>query len=299
MEFAGGATSLNLTPADVSSTHTVSLFADLTGGGGGGVFFVSASVNFSSTLTPLRCAEEPFGQFGVGGVTAWGPLTPGCGPPPGGISGQNVSLIEQGVSGGTNGGTFGKLKLGTVTFHVAGTGTDTITPFYTALVDGFLQNDGTTFTSTAPVFGAVVNIVPEPTTAVGAAGEASPRFGPSGPRPRRKPRRAPLRWGTVVWGREETSRGCVGLAPRLQRQAQVVLRFQVVGLDLQRPTVVADRLVDLAPKPKRIAESVVRLRPVRLQLHRLTVVDDRLVEPPLQVQGETQLAVCFPVAGMG
>ena len=70
------------------------------------------------------------------------------------------------MTSGTVGGTFGKLKIGTVTFHVSGTGTDTITPFFVTAVDGFLSFDGTTFTSTTPVFGAVVNIVPEPATAI-------------------------------------------------------------------------------------------------------------------------------------
>ena len=167
LEFAGGETTLNLTAADISSTHTVVLFADLSGGGGGGVFFVAASVNFSSTLTPGRCKEQGGTvNNGVGGVTAWAPLTPGCGPPEGGIDGQNVNSLEQGVALGTVGGTFGKLTLGTITFHVNGLGSDTITPFFIAGVDGFLQNDGTTFTSTTPVFGAIVNIIPEPATAV-------------------------------------------------------------------------------------------------------------------------------------
>jgi hypothetical protein len=123
-------------------------------------------VNFSSTLTPLRC-EEQSGTFndGVGGVPTWASLTPGCGPPAGGIAGQNVQSMEQGVASGSVGGTFGKLKLGTITFHVNGTGSDSITPYYRLLVDGWVMNDGS-FTSTAPVFGAVVNIIPEPTTAL-------------------------------------------------------------------------------------------------------------------------------------
>ena len=171
LEFAGGATTLNLTPGNGSdsSTFTVQLFADLSGGGGGGVFFVAGSVSFSSTLTPLRCKEQG-GTFnnGVGGVPTWSPFTGGCGSPAGGIAGQNVNSIELGVGSGTAGGTFGKLRLGTITFHVNGIGTDTITPFYILAVDGFLQNDGTTFTSTAPVFSAFVNhnIIPEPATAV-------------------------------------------------------------------------------------------------------------------------------------
>jgi hypothetical protein len=167
VEFAGGATTLSLTAAQVSSTHTVSLFADLTGGPGPlGVFFVAGSVNFSNTLTPLRCKEQGGTvNNGVGGVN-WAPLTPGCGPPPGGISGQDVLSLEQGDStGSTLGGTFGKLKIGTITFHVTGFGSDTITPFFLTGVDGFAINGGG-FTSTTPVFDAVVNIVPEPATAV-------------------------------------------------------------------------------------------------------------------------------------
>ncbi len=163
LEFAGGATTLNLTPGDISSTFRVFLFADLSGGGGGGVLVVAASVNFSSTLTPLRCKEQG-GTFndGVGGVPLWEPIAAFCNPP----NGQNVQSISQLVASGTVGGTFGKLKIATITFHVNGVGTDTITPFFIARIDGFLQNDGTTFTSTTPVFGAIVHVVPEPTTAV-------------------------------------------------------------------------------------------------------------------------------------
>jgi hypothetical protein len=97
-EFAGGATSLNLTPLDVSSTHTVSLFADLTGGGGGGVFFVAGSLQFSSTLTPLRCKEQG-GAFnnGVGGVPTWAPLTTGCGSV-NQVAGGTAQSLEQGVA---------------------------------------------------------------------------------------------------------------------------------------------------------------------------------------------------------
>jgi hypothetical protein len=164
LEFAGGATT---TTMNINDTKEVSLFADLSGGGGGGVFFLAVSVNFSNTLTPLRC-KEASGAFnnGVGGVPTWAPFTPGCGPPAGGIAGQNVQSMEQGVTSGTVGGTFGKLKLGTITFHATSVCIDTITPFFLVHVDGILQNDGTTFTSTAPVFGAIVRVVPEPTTAL-------------------------------------------------------------------------------------------------------------------------------------
>jgi hypothetical protein len=167
MEFGGGATTLNLTPGDISSTHTVSLFADLSGTAGIGVFAIAASVHFSSTLTPLRCAEEG-GTFnnGVGGAIAWAPITAGCGPPAGGISGQNVQTMEQAVAMGSTSGTSGKLKLGTITFHANGVGTDVITPFFLLGVDGIVLND-LTFISAVPVSPAVVkNIVPEPTTAV-------------------------------------------------------------------------------------------------------------------------------------
>ncbi len=166
LEFAGGATTLNLTSGAVSSTHTVAMFADLTGGGGGGVFAVAASVNFSSTLTPLRCKEQG-GTFnnGVGGVPTWSPFTGGCGPPPGGIAGKNVQSMEQGVAAGTVGGTFGKLKIATITFHIAAFGNDTITPFYLVGVDGWSLFDFTTVTSTA-LNSAFVNVIPEPTTAI-------------------------------------------------------------------------------------------------------------------------------------
>ena len=81
-----------------------------------------------------------------------------------GINGKNVQTLEQGVSA-TAGGTFGKLKIATITFHVNGTGTDLITPFFLSGVDGWVMDDAT-FISGSPVFTAVVNIVPEPTTAI-------------------------------------------------------------------------------------------------------------------------------------
>jgi hypothetical protein len=145
------------------------VFADLSGGGGGGVFAVSTSVGFDSGLTPQFCLEQS-GTFndGAGGATTWGPLTPGCAGITGG-SGGSVNSMENSVASGTAGGTFGRIRLGSITFHVStgAPGAYNITPFFASLgVDGFLQNDGTTFTSTAPIFGAVVNIVPEPATAV-------------------------------------------------------------------------------------------------------------------------------------
>ena len=98
LEFSGGATTLNLTAADISTTHTVQLFADLTGGGGGGVFFVSASVSFSNTLTPGRCKEQGGTvNNGVGGVPSWAPLTVGCGRI-GQAPGGHVQSMEQRVA---------------------------------------------------------------------------------------------------------------------------------------------------------------------------------------------------------
>jgi len=165
MEFADGGTSINMS---VSDTAQVQLFATLDPGSSGqGIFTVAASVNFDSSLTPLRCLEQG-GTFndGEGGVD-WAPLTGGCGPPAGGISGQNVNSLEQANdSVGTLGGTFGRIKLGSITFHASGAGTDLITPFFIPTIDGFLEQDFSSFTSTTPVFGAVVNIIPEPTTAL-------------------------------------------------------------------------------------------------------------------------------------
>jgi hypothetical protein len=165
MEFDGGATSISLS---VSDTARVSLFANLDPSGSGqGICPGAASVNFASSLTPLRCIEQG-GTFnnGAGGVN-WAPVTSGCGPPAGGVDGQNVNSLEQANdSAGTLGGTFGRIKLGSITFHATGAGTDLITPFFIKGVDGFLDQDFTTYTSTAPVFSAVVNIVPEPTTAI-------------------------------------------------------------------------------------------------------------------------------------
>jgi hypothetical protein len=165
IEFADGSDSIALS---VSDTAQVNLFANIDPSGSNqGIFTVAASVSFGSSLTPLRCNEQGgTANNGVGGVN-WAPITSGCGPPEGGIDGQNVNSIEQANDAtGTLGGTFGRIKLGTITFHASGAGTDMITPFFIPSIDGFLDQDFTTFTSTAPVFGGIVTIIPEPTTAL-------------------------------------------------------------------------------------------------------------------------------------
>jgi hypothetical protein len=167
MEFGDASNSIALS---VSDTAQVNLFAVLDPSGSNqGIFTVAASVTFGSSLTPLRCNEQGgTANNDVGGVgLVWAAVTNGCGPPAGGIDGQNVNSIELANNAtGTLGGTFGRIKLGSITFHASGAGTDMITPFFIKGVDGFLDQDFTTYTSTAPVFSGVVNIIPEPTTAL-------------------------------------------------------------------------------------------------------------------------------------
>ncbi len=147
----------------LSSTFIVTVFANL-GPTGGGVDTVIVSLNYdSSQLTAVGCAEEPgpllstfplpsFGQFVSTGV--YSPLTPNCGagsPADGGL--QTVGLVlgvEQAFTGQGTAGISGTLTLGTIAFHAAADGTDTIASSLSG-GGGFLGADFVNRTSGIPL----------------------------------------------------------------------------------------------------------------------------------------------------
>ncbi len=102
----------------VSSSFTVTVFANL-GPTGGGQFAISVSLDYDpSVITATACAEAPGLQF-VGGSTYF-PATENCGvgnPADGGLltAGTVFGIEQHAFVGG--GGVSGTLILGTVTFH--------------------------------------------------------------------------------------------------------------------------------------------------------------------------------------
>ncbi len=163
----------------VSSTFTVTVFANL-GPDGGGQQAVGVSLTYdSSKVTALDCHEfdsggilistSPSPTFGQAvGTGVYVPFTPNCGagsPADGGLlAGAGLVLgVEQGANTAFPAGTSGTLKLGTITFHARAPGTVTIT---TSLGGGggFLGADFVNRTAGIPLGSLVVTVVPEPTT---------------------------------------------------------------------------------------------------------------------------------------
>ncbi len=149
----------------LSSTFIVTVFANLGPTGGGNVQVTVSLTYDQSVITAVSCLETPGLQFVGDGV--WAPLTANCGafnPGDGGLVTPGIVLgIEQSNFGIPGSGSFGTLELGTITFHAAADGTDTIT----ASLDGgggFLGADFVNRTSGIPLDSLVVTVVPEPTT---------------------------------------------------------------------------------------------------------------------------------------
>ena len=167
----------------VSSTFTVTVFANL-GPDGGGQISVSPSLIYDvPSVTPLDCAETPAGQIVSGG--AWAPFTVDCGP--GGDGGLAllgyVLNIEQELFLGTP-GTTGTLTLGTVTFHANLPGTSIVQSIL-APFGGFVGADFQQRNPGIPLGSVTVTIVPEPTT-LALLGLGLLGLGLSGRRPRRR-----------------------------------------------------------------------------------------------------------------
>ena len=170
MELAGGATSANFTSAQISSTFTVTMFA-LLGPTGGGTIDVNAYISYNpSVVTATACAETPTFSQGVIGAAQWAPATVNCGkrnPADGGLAGPVgiVEIIDQSNNLIGPAGSSGKLKLGTVTFHLTGApGTANIDSFFAPVgVGGFLGQDFINRTN-FPTGGVNVTVIPEPAT---------------------------------------------------------------------------------------------------------------------------------------
>ena len=154
----------------VSSSFTVTIFANL-GPTGGGQEGVNVSLLYDPAfVTAADCAEAPGGQT-VGGGT-YAPLTPNCGVGSPGLDalavpGQVVG-IEQFFTGTGVQGTSGTLILGTVTFHASAV--TPVTNINSALAPfpggGFLGADFVLRNPGIPLGTVTVTIVPEPTTLV-------------------------------------------------------------------------------------------------------------------------------------
>ena len=160
----------------ISSTFTVTVFANLSGVGGGQES-IEADLTYDSTqLTATSCHEfnsgtyllatSPSPTFGqvVGGVGVYAPFTPNCGgggsPGNGGLSTPGtVSRVEQGLMVGVAASS-GSLILGTVTFHATGIGTSTVlAPVKFFYADGVNRGIIVSLVDTL-----TVTVIPEPTT---------------------------------------------------------------------------------------------------------------------------------------
>ena len=172
---------ISLSSYTISSTFTVTVFANLSSSSGAGQDIVGAGLTYNSAqLTAIGCSEFNTGTYFVGtapsphfaqvvnGVAGYEPFSDiivnNCGagaPGNGGLTTPGiVDLIAQQVTVGV-GQTSGTIKLGTVTFHLSGTGTFTISAIFGA--GGFIGSDFVNRTTGA--LGSLgVTVIPEPTT---------------------------------------------------------------------------------------------------------------------------------------
>lgn len=169
LEFQGGGTSITLAnTAAATNTLVANVYVNFTADGGGQIA-VGTSLRASAGLTPTACGETVTQAIGSGSTNStWGRLTVNCGsgsPADGGISGQNVLLMENEKKSGAA-STSGQILLGTVTFHVAtsSAGLYFLNVTYDGgLLDGIGAADAVTRAPTA--LGSItVNVIPEPAT---------------------------------------------------------------------------------------------------------------------------------------
>ena len=163
----GGNTATFAVATAASQTLIANVYANFSAAGGGQIVVVT-SMAATPGLTPVACREQNTQTIGSGPTNAtWGRLTGNCGagsPGDGGISGQDVLLMEQELKAGAA-STSGTIRIGGVTFHMTGAaGTFYLNAtFDGGLLDGIVGADGTTRAPTS-LGGITVNVIPEPAT---------------------------------------------------------------------------------------------------------------------------------------
>lgn len=145
--------------ASVSDTLAVDVYANFTGANSPlGVIVASVSLNFSSNLTDTACSMTNTQSIGSGATNAlWGRLIATCAGGPG-----QPSVLQEIKAHSSIGSTQGTILLGSITFHVGGTGV--INSFFNTALDGFGHDDFSTVTFTAAQDFLKVNVIPEPAT---------------------------------------------------------------------------------------------------------------------------------------
>jgi hypothetical protein len=152
--LAFSSTSATTVTASASDTLGVVVYANFSGDHGTGSIVASTSVNFGSNLTVANCGQTVTQVIGTGGNTAtWGRFLTTCVGPP-----NQPQLLNELKSGAPS--TVGTIILGTVTFHVNGSGV--INSFYNTAADGFYDNLGIFFPGASDSLS--VNVIPEPAT---------------------------------------------------------------------------------------------------------------------------------------
>jgi hypothetical protein len=153
--MAFGHTSATSITASVSDTLVVRVYATFTGPLGVNGAFVTAQ--FGSNLNDFACAKKQSQNIGSGPTNAsWGRLVTACSTSSFGYSVENVHALA--TSGGSS--TTGTILLGTITFHVNGSG---LINAYMTLDDGFTFVGGGSDIQ-APYTLLSVNVIPEPAT---------------------------------------------------------------------------------------------------------------------------------------
>lgn len=158
MEFIGSEASDTIT-ASVSDTIAVTVYANFSNAAGFRTQVLAVSVHSGANISDVNCRVSKQTTIGSGPTNAtWGRIgsTNDCGTNAGGYQ---VGQIWK--AGDGPGSTAGTIIMGTVTFHVGGSGV--INSYFDTIFDGFgLAGSGTVFTATMDSLS--VNVIPEPAT---------------------------------------------------------------------------------------------------------------------------------------
>jgi hypothetical protein len=155
--MAFGHTSATSITASVSDTLVVRVYATFSDTGPAGVNGVFVTAQFGSNLSDFACAKKQSQNIGSGPTNAsWGRLVTACVTSSQGFQVENIHA--QALTGGNS--TTGTILLGTITFHVNGSG---LINAYMTLDDGFTFVGGGSDIQ-APYTLLTVNVIPEPAT---------------------------------------------------------------------------------------------------------------------------------------